>query len=125
MRYLLDTNIFLWWLNNDKRLKDPEREIIRDIKNQIFVSVASAWEISIKHKTGKLSLKTSLKTCFEVSGLETLSIDFKHVLELNKLRLYHKDPFDRMLVSQAKVENLTFITGDKKIWRYNVDVLKC
>ena len=124
MRYLLDTNIFLWCLNGDKKLKDKIREAIKDSKNQIFVSIASAWEISIKHRAGKLPLKTTLKKCFENSPFEILNINLSHVLPMEKLPLLHKDPFDRILISQAKVENLTLITSDEKIWKYDLSLLK-
>lgn len=125
MRYLLDTNIFLWWLNDDKKLKDSVRKIIKDSKNQIFVSVASGWEISIKHRKGKLPLKTTLKKCFELSSFEILNINLSHILQLDKLPLRHNDPFDRIIIAQSQVENLTLITSDEKIWKYSIDILKC
>lgn len=125
MRYLLDTNIFLWSLNGDRKLKAEAKEVIKDSRNQIFVSIASAWEISIKNRAGKLPLKTTLDKCFEVSNFELLNINLDHVLKLDKLPPYHKDPFDRILISQAKTEGLTLITSDQKIWKYNIDVLKC
>lgn len=125
MHYLLDTNIFLWWLDKDRKLKDAVQQIIKDPRNQIFVSVASGWEISIKNRAGKLPLKTTLKTCFEISGFEVLDMNLDHILKLDKLPLYHKDPFDRILIAQAQVEHLILITNDKKIWKYKVDLLKC
>jgi len=125
MRYLVDTHIFVWWLNGDKRLEDPVVEIIKDPKNQIFVSVASGWEISIKHRKGKLPLKTTLKKCFELSSFEILNINLSHILQLDKLSLHHKDPFDRIIIAQSQVENLTLITSDQNIWKYKIDVLKC
>lgn len=123
--YLLDTNIFLWWLHGDRKLADSVRKLISNPVNRIMVSVVSGWEISIKHSAGKLPLKTTLKRCFEISEFEVLSISLNHVLRLEKLPLHHKDPFDRLLISQAKAENLTLITSDEKIWKYKVDVLKC
>ncbi|MBI4096486.1 MAG: type II toxin-antitoxin system VapC family toxin [Candidatus Levybacteria bacterium] len=126
MQYLLDTNIFLWSLNGDKKLKEDIKEIIKDFENQIFISIASAWEISIKNRVGKLPLKTTLSKCFEIAGFKILDINLIHVLEFNRLSLHknHRDPFDRMLISQARAENLTFITTDKKIWKYNLSLLK-
>ncbi len=126
MRYLIDTNIFLWSLNNDKKLKNEIKDILKDPLNQIFVSIASAWEISIKNRNGKLPLKTSLKRCFENSPFETLNISLIHILDFGKLPLHknHKDPFDRILIAQARVENLTFITSDQKIWKYDLPLLK-
>lgn len=124
MRYLLDTNIFLWWLDDDRRLKGAIRSVLGDPNNQIFVSVVSAWEISIKHKAGKLPLKTTVKRCFEVSTFEVLNINLSHIVRLDTLPIHHKDPFDRLLVAQSKGENLTFITTDEKIWKYNLSFLK-
>lgn len=124
MRYFLDTNIFLWWLNDDKNLKKEVREIIENPLNQIFLSVVCAWEISIKHRSGKLPLRTTLEKCFKDLSFELLNIKLDHILRLNKLPLYHKDPFDRILIAQAKTENLTIITTDKKILKYKVKTLK-
>lgn len=126
MNYLLDTNIFLWSLNGDKKLKREIKRIIKDPQNKISVSIASAWEISIKNRAGKLPLKTTLSKCFEISGFKILDINLNHILEFDKLSLHndHKDPFDRILISQARVEDLTFITSDEKIWKYNLPLLK-
>lgn len=119
MKYLLDTHIFLWCLNGDKRLQAEDEEIIVDKTNFIFVSVISAWEISIKLKTDtRFRLRTSIKKAFEISGFEILNISFKHVLCLDRLPMYHKDPFDRMLIAQAQVENCKLITVDPKIKKY-------
>ena len=86
----------------------------------------STIEISIKAKSGKLPLKTSTKQIFEISGFEVLNINLNHIIEFDKLPIHkdHKDPFDRILIAQAKVENLTLITSDPKIWKYKMSVLK-
>src|SRR3989337_2928068 len=105
MRYLLDTNIFIWWLTSDKKLEAAFRKIIEDSTNQILTSVAAGWEISIKQKTGKSSLKTTVKNCFEKSGFDILNIELNHIIQLDKLPLIHKDPFDRILIAQATAEN--------------------
>ena len=122
MNYLLDTHIFLWWLNDDKNLKKSLRNIISDPKNRIYVSVINGWEISIKNKLGKLPLKTTLKECFEVSGFEVLSIGLNHILTLDKLPLIHNDPFDRLLIAQAMTENLILLTDDRKMEKYEVKI---
>lgn len=124
MGYLLDTNIFLWWLNGDRELKYSVKQVIADSQNVIYISLISAWEISIKHKIGKLPLKTSLKRCFEVSGFHVLPLNLEHIFKLDTLPLFHKDPFDRMLIAQSVVENLTLITTDEKMGKYKVNVLK-
>ncbi len=124
-RYLVDTHIFVWWLNGDSRLKTLVREMVSDTRNSVFVSVVSGWEMSIKIKNRKLKLKTSIKRMYEIAGFKVLDVTLDYVLFLEKLPLYHRDPFDRMLIAQAKAENLTLITSDKKIWKYKVDVLRC
>lgn len=126
MRYLVDSHIFLWWLNGDKKLKNPLKKIIENKENQITVSVISGIEISIKARTGNVKLKTTINRMFEVSGFEVLDVNLSHVLELDKLPLHkdHKDPFDRILISQSRVEKLTFITTDEKIWKYDLPLLK-
>lgn len=124
MRYLVDTQIFFWWLERPSKLKNSIHHILEDRQNQILVSAITGVEISIKHKSGKLKLETTLKVMYELSGFEVLNLNLEHVLELNKLPLYHKDPFDRILISQALVENLTLITSDQKIWKYKLKLLK-
>lgn len=124
MRYLLDTNIFLWWLNDDKQLKSTIRKLIFDPKNIIYVSVVSGLEMSIKHKIGKLPLKTSIKKCFDISQFEVVPLSLEHALTMDTLPLLHKDPFDRILIAQSMAENLTLITSDEKIWKYPVKVLR-
>ena len=126
MRYLIDTHIFIWWLTNDKKLKTSIKEVIENKENQIAASVVNGIEVNVKTRTRKLKLKTTVKTMFEISGFKVLDVNLNHVLELDKLPLRkdHKDPFDKILISQARVENLTFITSDKKIWKYNLPLLK-
>ena len=121
--YLLDTHIFLWSLDETKRLTKEVAKILKDPRNRIFVSVATAWEMSIKQKNGKLPLKTTLEECFRKSNFEILEIKLPHILQLENLPFYHKDPFDRMLVAQAIVEKLMIITADEKIKKYDVSVL--
>jgi len=123
MRYLIDTHIFLWWLNGDKKINDSLQRILENPQSQIYVSVATLWEISIKHALGKLSLKTTLSEMISVSGFELLSITGVHVLELERLPLLHNDPFDRMLIAQTKAEHFIFITADAKIRRYDIRIL--
>ncbi|TSC65860.1 MAG: PilT domain-containing protein [Microgenomates group bacterium Gr01-1014_80] len=125
MKYLLDTHILIWFLQGNKNLKNSLREIIESPENEILLSVVNGIEISIKSRSGKLRLNATLKTIFEKSGFGILSIDLNHILEFNRLpvRSDHKDPFDRMLVSQALVENCILITTDVKIKKYKVATL--
>ena len=125
MKYLCDTQIFLWWLNGDKRLKSSIKNIIRNSANFFLVSVVNGWEISIKLQNNpEFKLKSSIETSFQKSNMEILDVKLSHVLEFHKLPVIHKDPFDRMLVAQAKVEGAILISADSKIWKYNVPVLK-
>lgn len=122
MKYLLDTHIFLWWLTKNPRLRSSVRLIIENPRNQIFISVVNAWEISIKSKIGKLPLKTTLEDAFAEPGFEILPVTISHIFALNKLTLIHKDPFDRMLIAQAIVEKCTILTDDAKFRKYKVAV---
>ena len=125
MKYLLDTHILLWSLNNDRRLKSSIKKILVDPEQVIYISVISAWELSIKLKTNPdFKLRTSIKEVFNISGFEILPVFFEHALAIGKLPLYHKDPFDRILIAQALAENLTLVTSDQKIWKYKVKIIK-
>lgn len=124
MNYLVDTNIFLWWIDGNKRLKSPVKEILEEVANTIYISVGSIWEMSIKISSGKLKAKYSLQKMVSKSKFQVLPIFFEHVLELKNLPRIHKDPFDRVLIAQAKAENLLLITSDSKIWKYNSKVIK-
>lgn len=125
MNYLCDTHIFLWWLENDKRLKSPIRDIIKDSTNGLIVSVVSGWEISIKLQNNpEFKMKSTVEECYRKASMEVLDVKLRHVLEFNKLPVIHKDPFDRMLVAQATSDGLALITSDPKIWKYNVPVVR-
>lgn len=124
MGYLIDTQIFIWWLDEDRNIKVAIRDVLANPENQIFVSVISGVEISIKHKKQKLKLKTTVERMFEISGFEVLNVNLNHVFMLDKLPSLHKDPFDRILIAQAKTEGLTLITSDPKIWKYKLSLIK-
>ena len=94
--------------------------MIQQPDNHLWVSIVSAWEVAIKTRSGKLPLKTSLKNTFAEPGIEMLPISLAHVLELDTLPLIHKDPFDRMLIAQARVEKLTLVSTDTKFKKYKV-----
>jgi len=115
MKYLLDTHVLLWWLDGDKRLSDKFRKIIDDKSNVKLVSVVSIWETIIKVQAKKLPIKTSIDNLIKKIGFPILNIDIIHTLELIKLPRIHKDPFDRMLIAQAKSEDCILLTDDKNI----------
>lgn len=124
MRALLDTHTLLWWVTNDPQLSQPVREIITNPENTLYLSVASSWEIIIKYNTGKLPLPEPapqfIKSSLNINGFESLSIELPHILQTHQLPNYHRDPFDRILIAQAQVENLLFLTIDHQIKRYSV-----
>ncbi len=123
MNFLLDTHILLWFLENDSKLSNQIREVITNPENLIFVSAISAWEISIKQSLGKLIAPTNLEEALRFSRLEVLAMTLAHGIKVADLPMYHKDPFDRMLIAQALVEDLTIITVDQKFKFYAVSLL--
>lgn len=127
MRLLLDTHAFLWWITDDPRLSEKGREIMGDGKNQLFLSAASGWEIAIKAKLGKLKVSDNLEHFIPeqvaLNAIENLPIVLSHVLHVYTLPDYHRDPFDRLLISQAQLEGLSILTVDSQISQYPVKVL--
>ena len=125
MNLLLDTHVLLWWLDAPtKLLSEQALTAIRNPDNQIVVSVVSAWEIAIKKALGKLESPDNLKEVIANAKFELMSIDYEHVWQVKDLPSHHRDPFDRLLVSQATVENLTLVTRDPKLQAYNVPILE-
>lgn len=120
MRFLLDTHILLWFLENNPNLSEPIRGVITNPENLVFVSVISAWEISIKQSLGKLVAPNNLEEALRFSNLEVLDMTLAHGIRVADLPMHHKDPFDRMLISQALVEGLTLISVDEKFKLYDV-----
>jgi len=121
--YLLDTQVLLWWLSDNKRLTPKIKKIIHNPNNLILYSTASIWEISIKRNIGKLTLKVSLKKLINSIPFQVLPIKNQHILKLDKLPAIHKDPFDRILIAQAKTEKAVLITADAKISKYKLPTL--
>ena len=123
MRLLLDTNAFLWWVGDDARLGAGARDLLSDPATQVFVSAATAWEISIKHAKGKLPY---VDTPAEIAAhrFEPLAIDVEHGVAAGELPAYHRDPFDRVLVAQARSESLTLLTADEALERYDVALVR-
>lgn len=122
--FLLDTHVFIWWMEKSKKLSNRSYDLINNPKNQIFLSVATVWEMVIKKSKKKLKLTKAIEVGIKTSRFTSLPIETAHVLGVEKLPLHHKDPFDRILISQAKVENLTLISSDQKIWKYNPPLIK-
>jgi PIN domain nuclease of toxin-antitoxin system len=124
MRLLLDTHAFLWWLTDDPRLSAATRDAIREPHAIVHVSAASIWEIAIKAKLGRLEVRDSdLVAEIEANGFAELAITARHAHSAGALPRHHDDPFDRMLIAQARIEDLIVITNDPKFRRYGVQLL--
>ncbi len=124
MRLLLDAHAFIWYLTDDDRLPRPVARLIDDPATPVLLSVVTQWELMIKALGGRLRLPDAperfLVTPVEEAGFRLLPIESRHVLALPELPAIHGDPFDRMLVAQAIVEDLEIVTGDEHIARYPV-----
>ena len=127
MRLLLDTCCWLWWLNDPGKLSKQQLDTISNRRNQLFLSVATIWEISIKVNNQKLTIPQPLNKLIEQQcppdGIAILDIKPIHAVEAGDLPLYHKDPFDRMIIAQASIENLTVVTSDSVFEKYDITVL--
>ena len=120
--FLLDTNILLWWLTGDKRLKTPVVNQLSSPDNLVYCSVASLWEILIKASLGKLKLKVPFKQIVDKTPFPFLSIKKEHILLLERLPYYHKDPFDRILIAQTIGSQATLITANKMLAKYKIPI---
>ena len=127
MRALLDTNAFLWALDDNSQLSQKAQRFMSNGENDLFLSSASAWEIVIKSSLGKLELPHDPEKFIEeqmhLCGIDSLPISIRHALTVARLPDIHKDPFDRMLIAQAIAENISIITPDKKIHLYDVHII--
>jgi len=127
MRYLLDTHAFLWWDMQSSQLSPTAFALCSDSSNDLLLSLASVWEMQIKQQLGKLRLSAPLGEIIEkqrsTNGIQLLPIELSHILGLSDLPEHHKDPFDRLLITQANVERLTLISNDPLIAQYPVQVV--
>jgi PIN domain nuclease of toxin-antitoxin system len=116
MRLLLDTHSFLWWVTDDPRLPASARAAIGDEENTIYISAAGAWEMSTKHRLGKLDWATDAVKRFAelvaADGFEHLPVTYGHALKAGSFPTLHRDPFDRMLAAQSELEGLPLVTRD-------------
>lgn len=124
MRLLLDTHVLIWWLEGNDRLGTSARTLIADSGNQIIISLATPWEIAIKHRLGKLphSGAQVMKAAL-AQGIEQVSLAPAHLVALEAMPLHHRDPFDRLIVAQAAIERAVIITNDSAIADYGIRCL--
>jgi PIN domain nuclease of toxin-antitoxin system len=120
---LLDTHSLLWWLDNDDRLSRRAREAIQNPITQVLVSVGSLWEIAIKHQLGKLkasNLVNNFQKELDDAGFVELPISGVHAIRAAVLPINHRDPFDRLLIAQAEIENVPIVSRDSQFDAYGV-----
>lgn len=127
MRLLLDTHTFLWWDSQPSKLPTKVLALCEDAQNEMFLSVASIWEMQIKYQLGKLELHLPLDKLIseqvQKNAVQILSIQAAHVLGVYALPNAHKDPFDRLLIAQASVEKMAFLSGDGVFHQYPVQII--
>lgn len=127
MRLLLDTHVALWAITDSPSLQQKAREMIESARVDVWVSVASIWEIAIKHSLGRGDMPISGKQAlhyFGVSGYRILSIEPEHAAAVEDLPMYHGDPFDRLIVAQALMEPMRLMTHDKILPRYSDSIIQ-
>ena len=128
MNGLIDTHNFIWSDLNPDLLSPTVRDFIEDGDNQLFLSIASVWEMQIKVQNGKLTLQYPLPEMIriqqETNGIRLLPISVAHIYDLEKLPLHHRDPFDRIIIAQARVENLVVLSADAVFSQYPVPLLR-
>jgi PIN domain nuclease of toxin-antitoxin system len=126
MKLLLDTHTFIWWDSSPQKLSQKALAFCQNPENTLLLSMASIWEIQIKLQLGKLSLNLPLPELIEsqqqTNNIELLPINLIHILTLDSLPKYHKDPFDRLLISQAIVESAVLVSGDSILANYPVKI---
>jgi len=129
LKLLLDTHVLLWLLAGSERLSDQARGVLADPRNDVFVSAASAWEIAIKVRLGKLDVPPDVRSWLPIelaaSRLATLPISLHHALGVEHLPPHHADPFDRILVAQALAEGMVIVSNDHQLDRYEVHLMRC
>ena len=124
MSFLLDTHVLLWWLAGEE-IEASSAERILNVQARVLVSAASVWEIAIKRNLGKIRFAGSVGDAVRREGFDLLVISDLHAEDAGALPLHHRDPFDRMIIAQAKRENLVVLTRDPVFAAYEVSLLHC
>jgi PIN domain nuclease of toxin-antitoxin system len=126
MRFLIDTQILIWLIGISDKLPKNILKIIKDTENYIFVSDVSIWEIAIKFSIGKLKIPFELKNIIQEiyrMNINILEITSEHVIKVAELPFHHKDPFDRLIISQSILENLPIISSDINLKKYDTEII--
>ena len=127
MNLLLDTHTLLWWHDSPKELSSQALDAIQNEENIVFISVVNAWEMQIKSQLNRLILPRGLEEIFSIevsdNAFSLLKVELAHVYALTALPLHHNDPFDRLLISQARAEELTIVSSDGEFGKYDVPLL--
>ncbi|MCQ8118281.1 type II toxin-antitoxin system VapC family toxin [Methylomonas rosea] len=127
MKFLLDTHVFIWLDSEPEKLGMTALTICQNHNNDLYLSMASVWEMQIKQQLGKLKLKLPLNQLIDEqcvnNGLRILPMETRHIYALNDLPFHHKDPFDRLILTQARLEKISLITADKAFSHYDVDLI--
>ncbi len=127
MKLLLDTHIWLWWQMRPERLSKSVMVALLSAEHDIYVSTVSSWEMAVKISIAKLQLPKALDEMvpesLSIDRFHNLALHHHHAFELARLPMHHRDPFDRMLIAQARQESMTLVTADKQFQRYDVQLL--
>lgn len=123
MKLLLDTHVLIWALSTPERIKPKVQDLLTNVDNIVLVSVASLWELQIKKSLNKISLPNDFIPQLQENGFDLLDINYKHIVTLSELPLIYRDPFDRMLIAQTIYEDLSLITSDSEIIKYDVQII--
>ena len=129
MKYLLDTAVWLWSLKSPELIGEQGREILADGQEEIYLSAITSWEISIKMRLGRLNFDAPppqhVPRFMAKQNLRSLSVTHSHAAKVYDLPIYHSDPFDRMLIAQALVEDMVILTSDRSFRKYPAELLWC
>ncbi len=123
MKLILDTHAALWWLSGDERFGTGAEEHLTDTTNQILLSAVVVWEVAIKRSLGKLRAPEDFAPTLLGAGAQPLPVSLDHAAAVEQLPWHHRDPFDRLLIAQARQDGLTLVTADTRIHAYDVAVL--
>jgi PIN domain nuclease of toxin-antitoxin system len=129
MKFLVDTNVFLWALAEEHKLNSNAQEILKSSLSELYFSAAGSWEIAIKFALGSLPLPKPpseyIPHALRVWAVRALDITHEHALRAGELPVHHRDPFDRLLIAQAMTEQMTLLTADRALQKYKVDLIFC